>query len=329
MQRTSFLSFSEKGTKFTLFLFFSLLILSTAFFVFADDVVNTKNIFQDSDQDGLSNDEEKLYGTNPSVKDTDGDGYGDGIEVESGYDPLKPAPGDKIIKESSSVSSATSSEESENLTQKAASEIVNILKSTDENGQAVSLDDVNESVQKVLSGSVEEVTLPDVDIKDIKIKKGPSKNLSEKKRAEQERSDITEYLTVVSYIIANNSPQSFRTENEFVGLISSLATQSISSLAGGNTQQLNALSGVAEKILEQLKEVEVPAAMLDLHIKALKMAKYSLQLNKNLKIDPTDPFGQIAEFSKWQGFLGVTSEYFTELEAKLTEYNIKEVPIEL
>ena len=30
-------------------------------------------------------------------KDTDGDGYGDGIEVESGYDPLKPAPGDKVI----------------------------------------------------------------------------------------------------------------------------------------------------------------------------------------------------------------------------------------
>ena len=65
MYRTAFLSFSEKGTKFTLFIFFSLLILSTAFFVFANDAVSTKNIFQDSDQDGLSNDEEKLYGTDP------------------------------------------------------------------------------------------------------------------------------------------------------------------------------------------------------------------------------------------------------------------------
>src|SRR6266704_2992979 len=50
----------------------------------------------DSDCDGLTNAEEKLYGTNPNSSDTDGDGYSDGVEVKSGYDPTKPAPGDKI-----------------------------------------------------------------------------------------------------------------------------------------------------------------------------------------------------------------------------------------
>jgi len=53
----------------------------------------------DSDCDGLTNAEEKLYGTDPNNPDTDGDGYSDGVEVKSGYDPLKPAPGDKIATE--------------------------------------------------------------------------------------------------------------------------------------------------------------------------------------------------------------------------------------
>lgn len=42
----------------------------------------------DSDSDGLTDDEEKLIGTNPALADTDGDGYLDISELKSGYDPL-------------------------------------------------------------------------------------------------------------------------------------------------------------------------------------------------------------------------------------------------
>lgn len=42
----------------------------------------------DSDMDGLTDgDENKLYGTNPLIKDTDGDSYLDGAEVKNGYNP--------------------------------------------------------------------------------------------------------------------------------------------------------------------------------------------------------------------------------------------------
>jgi len=45
-------------------------------------------IFQDSDNDGVSDyDEIQVYGTNPFVADTDGDGYIDGVEIALGYDP--------------------------------------------------------------------------------------------------------------------------------------------------------------------------------------------------------------------------------------------------
>jgi len=45
---------------------------------------------QDFDQDGLSYDQEIIYGTDPLKPDTDGDSYLDGIEVFYGYNPLGP-----------------------------------------------------------------------------------------------------------------------------------------------------------------------------------------------------------------------------------------------
>lgn len=54
----------------------------------------------DSDNDGLSNDEEKRIGSNPLSADSDQDGFLDGDEVRNGYNLLKPAAeGDKIIYE--------------------------------------------------------------------------------------------------------------------------------------------------------------------------------------------------------------------------------------
>ena len=47
---------------------------------------------QDSDQDGISDfDEVTLYGTNPLLADTDSDGFTDGIEVTTGFNPTDAA----------------------------------------------------------------------------------------------------------------------------------------------------------------------------------------------------------------------------------------------
>jgi Bacterial TSP3 repeat len=335
MRRIFLPSFSERNARLALFTFFSLLILSGAFFVFADNIVGTKNIFQDSDQDGLSNDEEKLYGTNPNIKDTDGDGYGDGIEVESGYDPLKPAPGDKIVKpvseDNANNTPAAMQDASENLTQKVSNEIANILKNTNQSGQAVSVEDVNASVQKVLGDETgaEEIILPEVDIQAIKIKKGPAKNLSEEKRKKQERDDILEYLTVIAYIIANNSPREFQTEDDFSNMLTNITKDSVAELTSGNMNLLNQLSKHGEKIMEELKNIEVPEKMLDTHIKALKTAKYAIQLKEELGAAQNDPLGQIAALAKAQGFLGNITELVSEINKKLIDNGVEKIPLNL
>lgn len=50
----------------------------------------------DSDADGLTNADEKLWGTNPNAQDTDNDGFKDGEEVSSNHNPTIPSPNDKL-----------------------------------------------------------------------------------------------------------------------------------------------------------------------------------------------------------------------------------------
>ena len=53
----------------------------------------------DDDNDGLTNNEEAGWGTDPNNSDSDGDGYLDGEEGAARHDPMKPAPDDKLPEE--------------------------------------------------------------------------------------------------------------------------------------------------------------------------------------------------------------------------------------
>ena len=54
----------------------------------ADNTVTKPDMTLDSDNDGLTDAEEEVYGTDKNNSDTDGDGYTDGAEVQNGYNPL-------------------------------------------------------------------------------------------------------------------------------------------------------------------------------------------------------------------------------------------------
>ncbi|PIP25606.1 MAG: hypothetical protein COZ27_04280 [Candidatus Moranbacteria bacterium CG_4_10_14_3_um_filter_41_65] len=330
----SLLDLTEKKAKLTFFIFSGLIIFSIGLFVFAENNTASQTLFNDSDQDGLSNDEEKLYGTDPMNKDTDGDGYSDGIEVSSGYNPLKPAPGDKIISDEITKTSSQFTTEvttvplSGNLTEKASGEIANLIKDTKETGTDISMETINASVDKILEQNNTEVILPEIDIKDIKIKK-ISKKLSGGKRTEQEKEDVLEYLTVLSYLIANNSPKSFQKQSDFENILNQISTDSLMGLASGNTKALEDISTRGENILKELKDIEVPEDMVDIHIKALKMALYAMQLKQEIKPADTDPLGQIGVLARTQGFFVGVSELGNEIQQKLSDHGIEEIPLNL
>ncbi len=65
---------------------------------FHQSVCQNKNVCgseADPDKDGLTNNEEFQYKTDPLSPDSDKDGYLDGDEIKNGFNPLKYSPGDK------------------------------------------------------------------------------------------------------------------------------------------------------------------------------------------------------------------------------------------
>lgn len=51
----------------------------------------------DTDQDALTSEEEKIWGTKAELPDTDSDGYPDGTEIAAAYDPLNPESSGRLI----------------------------------------------------------------------------------------------------------------------------------------------------------------------------------------------------------------------------------------
>jgi hypothetical protein len=92
---------------------FFLAVVFLAWVQFTQADLGGPNIFEDRDRDGLTDSEERALGTDPEKDDTDGDSYKDGAEVQSGYNPLIPAPGDKLIAVSTTEKQTTKTELSE------------------------------------------------------------------------------------------------------------------------------------------------------------------------------------------------------------------------
>ena len=331
----SLFGYSLSETRKQALLFFSLLFLSMAFFVSASSDLSGSNIFDDPDHDGLTNAEEKLYGTNPNNPDTDGDGYSDGVEVRGGYDPLKAAPGDKIMPDKVGSTTGDSAVSADNLTQKVSKEIATIVQDSQKNpstdgSSSVSIEQINAAAQNALSGNQDTVVLPDVDMSTIKIKKQSFGKLTGDKKKAKIKQDVQDYVTQLTYIFATNAPKPITTEDDLSSFSDEATNKILSALSSGNTSYLETLSQNGDKILDQIKDVEVPPQMLDVHIKAIQLAKYASSLKGELNVDPNqDPLKMITALSKTQGLLSVVMAFSAQVEQKLQDYDISDISLNL
>ncbi|NTU67226.1 MAG: hypothetical protein HGB08_04900 [Candidatus Moranbacteria bacterium] len=317
-----------RNINFSFLILASLVIMSFGFYAAAENSSQgAKNIFQDSDQDGLSDQEEKLYGTDPAKSDTDGDGYSDGAEVKSGYDPLKPAPGDKITYGTASLSqnSAAGAEaERPNLTKAVASKIVEISNSTDAEDQNMTIEELKSMVEESMtaSGKISDDALPQVDPKDLKIKKQNYSGLSDEKAAEKKKSDFIKYITAVIYVISSNSPKPITSVSD-LGTVSTYVTEKIvTALTNRDSSALEDLNKSGDKMFSQLKEIEVPEEISDTHIKALRFALYAKNLESVVPANNEDPLGDIANFGKVEAFISVVSQFADTVQADFKKYGV-------
>ncbi len=286
---------------------------------------STLSLAVDRDQDGLSNKEEELYGTNPDQRDTDGDGYSDGVEVESGYDPLVPASqGDRLIG-IGNVHTVSGQEiaQSRQLTNELRTRVAGIAFDVMK-GKEVSLDDIDKEMGTLLDGANILKNMPDVDVHNIRIKRQDYGDMNAKDRKRQVKKDITDYLTAVSYIMALYAPQPIKSTKDIDAFAQQLVTET-GKLEDDytNVTYFKKLLPRGEKLLREMNNIEVPEVMLPLHVEGLQLAQAAITAGQSFEnISPDDPASAIVILSQMQALMSAASIFSEKLNEQVTQYGI-------
>lgn len=305
-----------------LIVLFALTFLSFSFFVVAQEKNESQNIFLDSDQDGLSDAEEKAYGTDPFNPDSDGDSYSDGVEVEGGYNPLKPAPGDRLIPilDYSEIEDDANTENlTRELTQKASA-------LSDPGDDGVPIDDIRDLVTEVIGNKFDGESLPEISEEEIKIKEQNYSKLSDKKAYEKRKDDFIDYAATTSYILSSNSPLPITSSNDMFSSMQESFQNFSLAMTVNDLSSLEEYKKSGERVLEQLSDVEVPEEMVETHKKALQFARHSVSLQESIRPNPKDPISELLDLTKIQGLLNNFSEFTGDIERKIAEYELEDDP---
>lgn len=329
-----------KNINLTLLVLGSLLASSFAFYVAAQENQNgSQNIFLDSDQDGLTDQEERLYGTDPQNPDTDGDGYSDGPEIKAGYDPKKPAPGDNLFPEESVDFQKTPESEASdneaapedntdassadaNLTNQLAAKISVAATETDPDKQQLTMEEIQQMVSDALGSDLEDPALPEISKEDIEIKEQDYSDLSEDEQKEKKKEDFSDYIVSVFYIFSSNSPKPLTSSSDIMSVSADISQEIINALSTQDMSSLSELSESGERMLDQLKDVEVPEELVDIHLKALAYAQYAKGLETSIQPNADDPVSSMVQLSKVEGLISSLMGFADDVQQKFSEYDL-------
>ncbi|EKE19636.1 MAG: hypothetical protein ACD_8C00130G0001 [uncultured bacterium] len=303
------------------------LLLSACFFlaginymtyVKADNTASVCDKSVDADCDGLTDAEEKLYGTDANNTDSDGDGYSDKIEIESGYDPTKPAPGDRVtaITEQPAIKegeSTTTSASAESPTEKLTSDLEKLIE--EKEGSTISNSDINELVATNLDEAKGEPitteSLPVLDTSSLKIINQTYPDLDAAAKKKQINADAEKYLVQVAYLIVSSSPKPLLSEDDFVSRLDELV-EKLGTLAEVNTDYTYFLDLISRinLILPQLLNIEVPQTFADSHIKMLRILSSFTSLNDLFISANNDPVSKMILISKVGEISTLLTDFF-------------------
>jgi hypothetical protein len=350
----------------------SFVVFATTYFAMAENK-NTSTIFLDSDQDGLTDQEEKMIGTDPKNPDTDNDGYSDGKEVQSGYNPLKAAPGDQIFpavktsvaqpvsqeKTDSSVPDTGNSEsylssdllenntlndqiltdlssdpDNPNLTNEMIGEFMKLtLEKNDQSenfldNPSFSQEDFNQVIQNSLAKTDISKDLPEISDSEIKILPPvDDKDLSAEEVKEKQKEEIERYLSSLAFIFASNSPFPVDEPANFSSSFQAESDNLLSAVMNGNEEKISSYAQKGENGIEQIKKVEVPYILRDLHKSALQLAIYVLDFKDSVAVNTNDPMKSLAALSSLQTTAEAALKLQSQLQAVLDKYEIKTIEI--
>jgi len=236
------------------------------------DVLLKSTTAKDSDNDGLKDWEESLWGTDPENPDTDGDGTKDGEEASLGRNPLKEGPDDKmndvkfISSKNSSVETPGSLSEPKTLTEALSRELFTEYVTLKNSGDFTEGDE-EELVNSLLSKISLEISFDKYALEDIFIVPNSKEaamqyleNMSEVIVKYMFSSDIKDESEIITKVAQSGGKEGTEELDPIINLYRSatrelLPIKTPSGIADQHVMLINSTSGIAEA-LSEMKEME-------------------------------------------------------------------------
>mgnify|MGYP001618473286 FL=1 len=265
----------------------------------------------DPDNDGLKNWEEEIYKTDPRNPDSDGDGYLDGEEVASGYDPAIKSPNDAL----EGTDTGTPRQAPKNLTMY----LVQLLTQKISSGEIApaegsSLEDakndpnllynqdlMNEALVQIGQRAKIYFTLPLVKPEDISISSSP-----------------TTYEAIGAYITAMG--QAVGESQELAQINKSDVTIIKDAVESKNTQEINILRASTQKNIANAKNVTVPQGFESLHAQQIAIFMLEEKIFDAIAHLDEDPAMAAAALETYQQLITIYQAFSEALNAKIQSY---------
>jgi hypothetical protein len=209
-----------------------------------------------------------------------------------------------------------------NLTVDMAKKIADATVGKGAEDPGVSTEQLQSIIEAAINQNTEEEATPDIDIATLKIKKQDYQGLSAKKIKEKEKEDFVKYIASLYYIFASNSPQPITSSSDMSKAIASTTESIVYAISKESPQAVRDLSASGEKISQQLRELETPEKLLDLHIKAIAYADHTKLLQKYIAPTTSDPVKKLVNLGKLQGFIESLSSFSEEINSRMDEYGV-------
>jgi len=254
-------------------------ILSGNSFAISSCESNPNDPNKDSDYDGLKDWQEiQVYKTDPCKPDSDGDGYLDGEEIASGYDPTKKAPGDELPGTMPKTPRPLPANLTEALRQKLSQQItedkIRAFNSSGELLSATELENypgITASIQDIIAGNPASLFAPET-IDDSQIKTIPDNS----RLAIQ---NFAAAATAALDIKSEADPQTSQGESEMF----------LNALENNDFSLLEKRLKDYQDAYEKLKKLTVPSELLPLHKEQLEIISQTIKIYQGIKEINTDP----------------------------------------
>ncbi len=262
---------------------------------------NDKN--KDSDNDGLMDWQEAVYKTDACKPDTDKDGYLDGEEVASGYDPTRSAPGDEL-------EGAQERGLPKNLTQAMAKNISqqmiegkmgNISSVLNPSSIETSNQVVNDAIKQTITSALNEFSLPDISDNEIIISPDNSQIAIE--------NYAREIVQIISKWEEKVSLDQSQSQMEAEIFLEAIQTRNF----GKIDKYIESYNGIAEN----LKQIPVPSDLKDIHKKQIGIFKVTSNIYKAIREIDQDPLKTVLAIEEYKIVSELTKQILLNLASQL------------